>query len=192
MKKLLLSISFFVSTPLLIFVSIAEIAYISFIAHHPLLPFGLTSTEKGIAYAALPSATTQVYGEIGIEDSRVEKVASFFRKYGSILEKYSQEIVQASDKNNFDYRILAAIAMQESQGCQKIPAKSYNCWGYGINSKQTIRFSSYSEAITTVSNAIGKYYTGKGLTTPERMGPLWNPTDNNGWIEKVNYFLNQI
>jgi len=138
------------------------------------------------------SSTSQVSGEVGIADSRVDRLTSFFRNYNSPLANYSQEIVQAADENNFDFRYLPAIAAQESQWCKKIPANSYNCWGYGITSKKTIRFSSYSEAINTVSKALGKYYISRGLTNLEEIGHNWNPANNNDWLEKVNYFLKQI
>ena len=32
----------------------------------------------------------------------------------------------------FDYRLLPAIAMQESTLCRSIPVDSHNCWGWGI------------------------------------------------------------
>jgi beta-N-acetylglucosaminidase len=179
-----------VVTPAVILLSIVQFAYLSSIKNNFFtLGFLISNMNTGIAYAALPTTTDQVSGAVEQTDSRVPRVQNFFHQYGSILEQYSQNFVDAADKYHIDYKLLPAIAMQESGGCKREIKDTHNCYGYGIYTHHTTSFTSYEEGIDTVSNALAKYYVAKGINTPEEIGKRWNPADTNDWTDKVKYFM---
>src|SRR3990167_6961398 len=103
--------------------------------------------------------------EIKSGDARSANLKVFFRKHNSSLYDYADKIVEVSDKYQFDYRLLPAIAMQESNLCRVIPDDSHNCWGWGIYGTTVTKFDSYNEAIETVGKGIKENYIDQGLVT---------------------------
>lgn len=141
-------------------------------------------------YSAAPFANEKSYANAELSDGRVANLKIFLRKHNSPLYDFAESIVAVSDKNKFDYRLLPAIAMQESNLCKKIPEDSYNCWGWGIYGDQVIRFSSYDEAIEIVGQGIKKEYLDKGLITASSIMQKYTPSSPNGsWARGVNHFL---
>lgn len=191
MRKLLLSTSFFIITPIFLILNIVFLSYITFQKNNKVAML-FTNSQPTISYAALPTNVNAISGQVNGVDARIEKLREFFSAYNSALANYADLFVASADKNNFDYRLLAAIAMQESRGGKVMPPNSNNPFGYGINSKQTLKFDNFAQAIQTVSDALGKYYINRGFNTPEKIGSIWNPTNDNDWIAKVNYFINEI
>jgi len=137
-------------------------------------------------------ATTSFLKEFQTKDIRIANLKYFFRKYNSILYDKADIFVQNADTYNFDYRLLPAIAMQESGLCKHIPENSYNCWGWGIYGGKVTRFTSYEEAIETISRGIKMHYIDKGLTTPEQIMKKYTPPSDGSWAYGVNTFLNII
>lgn len=125
-------------------------------------------------------------------DLRIVNLKRFFRKYNSNLYNHAEIIVKTADKYEFDYRLLPAIAMQESGLCRVIPNDSHNCWGWGIYGSKVTRFDSYPDAIETVSKGIKKYYIDKGLTTPEQIMSKYTPSSNGSWANGVNTFIQAL
>ena len=124
-----------------------------------------------------------------IKDKRVAILKSFFRKYDSPLYDHADFIVRVSDKNGLDYRLIPAIAMQESTACKVIPYGSHNCWGWGIYGTMVTRFNSYPEAIETVAVGLKKNYIDQGLTTPEEIMAKYTPSSNGSWAKGVGTVL---
>lgn len=127
--------------------------------------------------------------ELGISDGRAAKLKAFFRKYNSPLYDVADHIVAEADRNGFDYRLLAAIAMQESTLCKFIPENSYNCWGWGIYGDLVTRFGSYEEGITIVSEGIKKNYIDHGLVTATAIMAKYTPPSKGSWAQGVNTVL---
>ncbi len=125
-------------------------------------------------------------------DGRVANLKSFFRKHGSPLYDYAGKIVEISDKYKFDYRLLPAIAMQESNLCRVIPDDSHNCWGWGIYGTTVTRFDSYDEAIETVGKGIKEHYIDKGLVTASAIMKKYTPPSQGSWAYGVNTFLKAL
>jgi len=150
-----------------------------------------TSTE-GIAYAALPPSENTFSNTIIQEDSKVEILRQFFERYNSPLEPYAPDFVVSAERNSIDWRILPAIAMQESTLCKKVITDSFNCWGWGIYGGKVTRFDNYPEAIETISKGISTKYHGNGLETIEEIAQLYNPSNTNNWVENVSYTINQL
>jgi len=150
------------------------------------------SQTKELASQFNHSTSANVLGsatEITAGDSRAVNLKMFFRKYNSVLYDYADLIVQTSDKYSFDYRLLPAIAMQESNLCKYIPEDSNNCWGWGIYGDTVTKFDSYDEAITTVAGGIKKHYIDKGLVTASMIMSKYTPSSNGSWAHGVNTFL---
>lgn len=123
-------------------------------------------------------------------DSRVASLQKFFSRHNSPLFAYAEKIVTVSNQYGFHYALLPAIAMQESGLCEKIPANSFNCWGWGIYGGKVTRFSSYDEAIDTVARGLKTNYIDKGYTTPEQIMTKYNPSNHNDWLGGVQFFVN--
>lgn len=130
--------------------------------------------------------------EFDTSDIRVANLKYFFRKYNSVLYDHAETFVRRADENRFDYRLLPAIAMQESNLCKYIYEDSHNCWGWGIYGNRVTRFDSYDEAIDTISRGMKKYYIDKGLTTPEEIMRKYTPPSDGSWAYGVNTFLKVI
>lgn len=129
---------------------------------------------------------------VGIADGRAANLKTFFRKYNSPLYNHAETIVRVSDEYKFDYRLLPAIAMQESNLCRVIPYESFNCWGWGIYGTTVTRFESYEEAIETVGRGIKDHYIDQGLTTASQIMEKYTPSSNGSWAHGVNTFLKAL
>lgn len=125
-------------------------------------------------------------------DARPEIVRRFLTKYKSPLESYAKLLVETADKYNLDFRLLPAIAMQESNLCQKIPENSYNCWGFGIYGDKILRFSSYEEGIERVAESLAKNYAHRGLLEPEDIMKKYTPQSQGSWAYAVYHFMEQM
>lgn len=153
----------------------------------------ITSISEAFANdVGMTNIPSSLLVEFKTKDIRVAYLKYFFRKYNSILYDKADVFVKNADAYNFDYRLLPAIAMQESGLCKHIPENSYNCWGWGIYGGKVTRFSSYDEAIETISRGIKTYYIDKGLTTPEQIMKKYTPPSDGSWAYGVNTFLKII
>lgn len=192
MKKVLLVASFFFAAPAAFLFTLAFLGYATFHKTHGTTGvLGITS-KPGVTYAALPSLSQITQDEITQIDRRVENVQQFFARYNSPLEPFAQHVIDAAINYGIDFRLLPAIAMQESNLCKKAPKNSYNCWGFGIYGKKVTRFENYPEAINTVTKTLAKEYKAKGLETPEEIVSKYTPSDNGKWVNSVLHFMNVL
>lgn len=139
--------------------------------------------------AVMPYDDAMLNTNVVTGDARSKNLKHFFRKYNSPLYDYADYIVMISDKYKFDYRLLPAIAMQESNLCRFVPSDSHNCWGWGIYGDLTTRFDSYEEAIDTVAVGIRNNYINEGLVTPSSIMSKYTPSSNGSWARGVNNVL---
>lgn len=188
MKKVFLPVIFFLSTPLVLIFMLTLLLNIS--SQKNALA-SLNSSPK-VAYAALPAASGTLRININELDARKTAVANFFKRYNSDLLPYAEEVVNAADKYGLDYRLIPAIAMQESNLCKKAPKDSYNCWGFGIYGKKVTKFDNYGDAIDTVTKTLANQYKAQGLETPEEIMSKYTPSNNGAWAASVNQFMNQL
>ena len=177
-------------TPFLLFVTIIYYLYLSYNQTKHFRPFN--NSKQLVAFAALPSLENVVIDKIEEKDANAEIVRQFFARYNSPLEPYAQDIVDAANAYNIDFRLVPAIAMQESNLCKKARIGSYNCWGFGIYGKKATRFENYKEAIYTVTKTLSQQYKNKGLETPEEIMKKYTPSSNGRWAYSVNFFMNHL
>ncbi len=191
MRKIILSTSFFTLAPILLFISIIYFLFLSYNSrlHHGLIS---QSANRGFAFAALPPTGNVLGDSIISKDIRIETVRNFFAKHKSPLEPFASNVITDADKYGLDYRLLPAIAMQESNLCQKIIANSYNCWGFGIYGKQVTKFGSYPEAIDTITKTLADNYVAGGLNSAEEIMKKYTPSNLGGWARSVNYFMDYL
>ncbi len=131
----------------------------------------------------------EYFQDSNIKDKRIAVLKAFLRHYDSPLYDHAEFIVKVSDEYLLDYRLIPAIAMQESTGCKFIPNGSYNCWGWGIYGSTITRFTSYPEAIQAVAQGLKTHYLDKGLTTPEQIMRKYTPSSSGSWAYGVNTFV---
>jgi hypothetical protein len=198
-KNTLLVVSFFVITPAVIAISLYSIftlnktATFDQISNYNDNPNLYLTQRSGIrVYAALPKDSKSISGSPDVSDARVEILRSYLKKYYSPLEPYAETLVVEADNNSLDYRLLTAIAQQESNLCKKMPSETYNCWGWGIHSKGTLGFESYEEGIKTVSAGIKENYIDYGYLTIEDIMSKYTPLSNGSWANGVNEFMTEM
>lgn len=127
-----------------------------------------------------------------VADGRSLLITHYLRRYKSPLQPHADEIVRVSDKYGLDWRLLVAIAQQESNLCKKIPSNSFNCWGFGIYGNKVTRFDSFQAGLETVAKALKRDYVDKGLDTPEKIMAKYTPPSQGDWAHGVNKFLEDI
>jgi len=189
MKKVFLSAIFFTLTPILLTFCILYFSFLG-IEKKGLLSFLIPNNN--VSYAALPTSQNVLGDSINPQDARVAIVADFFRKHDSDLTPFAQNVISSADEYSLDYRLIPAIAMQESNLCKKAPKDSYNCWGFGVYGKKVTKFSNYPEAIAAVTKTLATQYKDKGLETPEQIMAKYTPSNDGAWADSVNHFMSQL
>lgn len=126
------------------------------------------------------------------DDARPLIIEKYLKKYDSPLLPYSRLIFDLSQTYGFDYYWIVAIAQQESNLCKKIPDNSFNCWGYGIHKKGTLRFENYELALKSYAEYLKKQYFDKGLNTPELIMKKYCPHSNGSWARGVQQFIDEL
>lgn len=122
-------------------------------------------------------------------DKRAEILAKYLAKFDSPLQNHAQDFVDAANKYNLDWKLVASIAGVESTFGKAIPG-GYNGWGWGVYGTQAIYFNSWTDGIFTVSKGLRENYLDKGLTDPFSINKVYaaSPT----WGSKVTYFMQDL
>lgn len=188
MRKVFLLTAFLLLTPFVLALTLSLLTYSSF-QRNSIVAMG---KNPRVAFAALPVASGTLKINIISQDARLVAVKDFFKKYNSDLLPYADEVINSADKYSLDFRLIPAIAMQESSGCKNAPKDSYNCWGFGIYAKKVTKFANYYEAIDTVTKTLAKQYKAMGLETPEQIMTRYTPGSDGSWAKGVNHFMDQL
>ena len=196
-KNLILITFFFTITPIALGTSLFALVSLKSVSRSDT---ELESIRQQVVYpksgarvfASLPTNLPAVGGELVAADARTELVRQYLDSWNSPLEPYSALLVQSADKYGLDFRLLAAIAQQESNVCKIIPPGSYNCWGWGIHSEGTLGFASFEEGIEIVSRGLREEYLGKGFRSVEEIMSKYTPLSNGSWAFGVNKFMSEM
>src|SRR3990172_6773552 len=102
-------------------------------------------------------------------DSRPVIIDNFLAKHNSPMRGLGSTFVSVADKYGIDYRLIPAIAFQESTLGRNMPKNSHNAWGWAIYTGATsgAKFHDWQFAIETVAKGIKTDYIDRGLNTPE-------------------------
>jgi hypothetical protein len=186
---------FIIGAPLLIFFSAFYLFNLSVSSFHPPVPPNTNQvlgdeTEIGGNYLF-----PLFLGNFGTADARARIIKNYLHKYSSPLEPFADKIINISDKYSLDYRLLVAIAQQESNLCKKIPEASHNCWGFGIYGDLVTRFDDYPTALDKVAKTLKREYVDKGLVTPEEIMAKYTPPSlekGGPWAKGVSQFMTDL
>lgn len=129
------------------------------------------------------------------EDARPAIVANFLERHNSPLQPYDhygKVLVEIADRYGIDFRLLPAIAMQESNLCKAIPPGSNNCLGFGVHERGTLGFEKYEDGFERAARELKKYYIDIGLTTPEQIMTKYTPSSNGSWANSVNQWMAEM
>jgi hypothetical protein len=180
---------------LLLAVAIGEILLVQN-GHEVFSTPSLASSGKMVALATSGDETLAqsdiVLSQVLEDDARPILVRKYLEKYKSPLVPYAKMIVELSDTYGFEYYWIVAIAQQESNLCKKIPENSFNCWGYGIHKRGTLRFENYELALKSYAEYLKREYFDKGLNTTELIMKKYCPSSNGSWAYGVSKFINDI
>ncbi len=149
------------------------------------------------------------------EDARALIVTNFLKRYNTpkprgggnlnhplVPEEYFGEFfVKLADKYNLDFRLLPAIAMQESNLCNHTPKpkdktgntiESYNCLGFGVYGKKVTIFPSFEANFEQAAKTLKKHYIDVGLDTPYKIMKKYTPPSDGSWAESVNQWMTEM
>lgn len=130
------------------------------------------------------------------QDAREIIVANFLERHNSPMkpyEYYGEKLVEIADQNGLDFRLMPAIAMQESNLCKVTnPGAPHNCLGFGIHSRGTLDFESYEAGFERAAREIKERYVDIGLETPEEIMRKYTPSSNGSWAESVKQWMAEM
>jgi len=197
MKKIFLTVLFFFFAPLTLSVSLFSLWQIgqtknlsTLISHEAGTVLGSKTPLE--LYSSIPPAIGSITQAISTGDARPVLIKEYLEKYNSPLSPYADFIFQVSEKYNLDYGLIVAIAQCESNVCKKMPAGSYNCWGF---ENGETRFYSWEQAIEQVAKTLKEEYYDQGLVTPEQIMAKYAPpsVEKGGpWADCVEQFLEEL
>ncbi len=122
------------------------------------------------------------------KDIRVKILQTFLRKQNSPLAEYAYEFILVADRYKLDWRLVPAISGVESTFGKKIPANSYNAYGWANGNYS---FQSWKDSIEIVSRKLKNNYINKGAGSIAKIGKIYAPPSHT-WVKKVKYFMRKI
>lgn len=171
---------------------IFSLFFLIYLSTDKILP---SQNQNFLLYSALPTRNNQISQRIDFSDSRSILVRDFFKKYNSPLKDINAQFIEVADKYGLDFRLLPAIAMQESNGGKKVIKDSHNPFGYGIYGNLVIKFASWEEAVEKVGNALRRDYLSQGLNTPDKIMAKYTPpslSSGGTWAKGVKSFMQEL
>ena len=153
--------------------------------------FAVPQTVEAKVAVSSAALTMPLDLQFRADDNRAQILRGYLEKRNSPLAPYAEDFIIEADKNNIDWRLVAAISGLESSFGVHIPVDSYNGWGYGVYGNNVRRFESWEDGIAVVSKALRDDYMNKwGARTVPEIGRIYaaSPT----WAVRVQYFLNDI
>lgn len=196
MKTLLLSFAWFFLAAGVIIAGAARTLYIIDPPEPAVDQTAYQDTVKiSSAQATSPKLTDEMVAQGEIADARVILVQNFLDRHNSPLvdePNFAQTLVDLADKYEIDFRLLPAIAMQESNLCKVTPPGTYNCLGLGIHERGTWGFTSYAENFEAAAKILKKNYVSIGLTTPEQIMKKYTPKSDGSWASSVNQWMAEM
>ncbi|PIS20876.1 hypothetical protein COT52_01500 [candidate division WWE3 bacterium CG08_land_8_20_14_0_20_43_13] len=146
-------------------------------------------------YSSQPKVLGATAQNLSSADARGAVIEQFLAYHQSPMAPYGRYLVTMADKYNIPWNLMPAIAMQESNAGKKIPAGSFNPFGWAIFGDQVKGFGSWEESIETVAKGLRKNYFDQGLTTPEAIMPKYCPPSlgkGGPWAKGVRFFMEEM
>lgn len=144
-------------------------------------------SRPACAFMAGESAQIKI-NEEPKEDTRNLILRSFLEKNKSPLASYADKIIEESDRNDLDWRLIPAITGVESNFGKRIPYNSYNAYGWANGN---FKFRSWEDSIKIVSFTLKNKYIEKGARRISHIAKIYAPPNQN-WGNKVKNIINKI
>jgi hypothetical protein len=136
---------------------------------------------------------SKILSSISAQDSRAALIDNFLASHRSPMAGLGNNFVVAADKYGIDWRLLPAIAFQESNLGKKAPAGTYNPFGWAIYPGSKVGFNSWTDAINLVSASFKKNYSDQGLTEPETIVAKYTAKESSPtWVFAVKAAMEEI
>lgn len=190
-KKIIFALLYFSAIPFFLFLLVISALFVRQAANQETNGFVSFSSQLP-KYQAVPEESPNSNIEVAVGDARIKSLDEFFKSYKSPLFGHAHTIVEEADKHGIDYRLIPAIAMQESTLCKKIIKDSNNCWGFGIYGKKVTKFDNFDQAITTVTATLAKKYIAQGLNSPEEIMSKYTPSNDGAWADAVTLVMGNL
>ncbi len=121
--------------------------------------------------------------------NQINSVEALFARYNSPMSGYAELIIKRAVECGGDYRIIIAIAGNES-GFGRIPYKLYNPYGY----LDGVQYSGWEESLYIITCKVSA-----GFLAPcnQDLNCIINKygghdTDKPKWVRNIQYFMNQL
>ncbi len=146
------------------------------------------TVQASTVYAS--SAAFRKDAQVVPVDYRAQILSDYLKSKNSPLSDSAQTFVSEADKYNLDWKLVAAISGLESGFGKEIPYNSYNGWGWGVYGDNVMYFSSWDDAIATISQGLRQNYLDKGATDIYSIGHIYaaSPT----WAQRVTAIMANI
>lgn len=158
--------------------------------------FLLGSQQQILGGRSIVNQNLAFDAQVGSEDARPQIIANFLERYQSPMQpydEYGQKLVAIADHYGIDFRLLPAIAMQESNLCKSTnPGAPHNCLGFGIHKTGTLDFDSYEDGFDRAGRELKTFYIDQGLTTVELIESKYTPSSNGSWANSVNQWMAEM
>lgn len=194
-RKAAMAVLWFPLTLALLLTNLSLLHSLNRKAHAPLTAVRVPVVQ----ISAASTGTEQVLGaSITAGDARGLLLSKFLKSHNSPLADYAEYILDRADYYNIDYRIVAAIAMCESNAGKRIPSRdSFNAWGISVETGEIsgAKFTSWLGAIDWVSRYMKEKYYSKGITSLIDIGAIYAPpsvANGNSWATCVEQFMGEI
>lgn len=201
MKKFLLTAVFlivFISVSLFFLLSALEITHAETPSSEPSTRF-LVDGENRISspidnYYSESQSGLKTLAAVGRSDSRPVIVDNFLSRHRSPMSGMGTVFIREADKYNLDYRLLPAIAFQESTLGKNIPRGSHNAFGWAIytGANSGAKFNDWEHAIEVVARGLKAKYIDQGLTTTETIMSRYTPDSDGSWAFGVNFAIEEM
>lgn len=125
-------------------------------------------------------------------DTRVLKLEKYLESKDSPFAHDAKHFVEEADRLGLDWKLVAAIAGNESYFGQLIPYNSNNAWGWAVYTGMSYgaNFVDWKEGVTIVSEGLKENYIGEGKVTLTDIGSKY--AADPMWANKVAHFMNEI
>ncbi len=144
--------------------------------------------QMALATTAGSSASFRLEAQKPARDYRVDLLRNYLKQYKSPLADEAETFVSEADKYQLDYRLLPAMAGVESWFGTRLPANSYNAWGWGIYGTHMTYFTTWDDGIHTISKELRERYMDKwGDRNVYEIGRHY--ASDEKWAGKVMHFI---
>jgi len=144
-------------------------------------------------YYAHEQVKGTIVAAVGGSDTRPVIIDNFLSSHGSPMTGMGGTFVAAADKYGLDFRLIPAIAFQESTLGKYMPSRaSHNAFGWAVytGTNSGAHFKSWQQAIYIVAQGLKSDYIDQGLKTPEQIMSKY--ADDADWASGVNYAIYEM